>query len=165
MEILVVCLILYAVMKVFVKKSVNPKAEAHSANSKDGSSGSLAQSSAASKAASARPIRSPHPAFDFSAPEGESLASAPSHRAQLSASKAKEYQGSLNAESHEGEDLCDASLGHQRIQPRLSSLSAEAAQGNPIAALERQWSGDEIVRGVIMSEVLKHPWERKWGIK
>ena len=61
------------------------------------------------------------------------------------------YQGSMNAETGEGYDPCH--------EEQLSSLSrAETAVPAAEAAepgLQLNWTGNEIVRGFVMSEILK----------
>ena len=75
------------------------------------------------------------------------------------------YAGSLGggslegAPSREGEDACDPSLGHGAPSASAADgVYAEAIDGGALG-----WSGRALVQGVVMSEILKRPAERKWG--
>ncbi len=61
------------------------------------------------------------------------------------------WKGSLNFESTEGQDPCH--------EEQLSSLAAPAEgilpEPREIPGLTLRWTGDEIVRGLVVSEVLK----------
>lgn len=91
------------------------------------------------------------------------------------------YAGSLGAVSNEGRDTCDPTLGHdrrtatRRDEPR--AVLAERRENSPHrrapAADEDAYAPDEglvpeldaqaLVQGIVMSEILKRPNERKWG--
>ena len=60
------------------------------------------------------------------------------------------YQGSLNAVTGEGFDPCH--------EEQLASLNAEPLEEAPVSGtpgFRLNWSGDEIVKGLVMSEILK----------
>ena len=60
------------------------------------------------------------------------------------------YRGSMNAVTGEGYDPCH--------EEQLSSLTlAETVEPEPVAApgFQLHWTGDEIVRGLVISEILK----------
>ena len=60
------------------------------------------------------------------------------------------YRGSMNAVTGEGYDPCH--------EEQLSSLTlAETIEPEPVAApgFQLHWTGDEIVRGLVISEILK----------
>ncbi len=60
------------------------------------------------------------------------------------------YRGSMNAVTGEGYDPCH--------EEQLSSLPlAETVEPEPVAApgFQLHWTGDEIVRGLVISEILK----------
>ena len=89
--------------------------------------------------------------------------------------------GSLGSASTEGRDTCDPTLGHdrrtaaRRDEPR--AVPAERRENSPHrrapAADEDAYALDEgimpqldaqaLIQGVVMSEILKRPNERKWG--
>lgn len=95
--------------------------------------------------------------------------------------KAAPYTGSLGSVSAEGRDTCDPTLGHdrrtaaRRDEPR--AVPAERRENSPHrrapAADEDAYALDEgimpqldaqaLVQGIVMSEILKRPNERKWG--
>lgn len=95
--------------------------------------------------------------------------------------KAAPYTGSLGSVSAEGRDTCDPTLGHdrrtaaRRDEPR--AVPAERRENSPHrrapAADEDAYAPDEglvpeldaqaLVQGIVMSEILKRPNERKWG--
>ena len=59
------------------------------------------------------------------------------------------YQGSLNAVTGEGEDPChEEQMAGMRPEP-------ETAAGEAAGGLRFSWTGNEVVRGIVMSEVLK----------
>ncbi len=61
------------------------------------------------------------------------------------------YAGSLGSLSTEGFDPC-----HEEQMEHLSSLASEHdAEPQELPGLSMQWTGDEIVRGLVVSEVLK----------
>ena len=62
------------------------------------------------------------------------------------------YQGSLNAETGEGFDPC-----HDEDLERLNAVEAAPAVQpvSDVPALPFGWTGSDIVRGVVMSEILK----------
>lgn len=95
--------------------------------------------------------------------------------------KAAPYTGSLGSVSAEGRDTCDPTLGHdrrtaaRRDEPR--AVPAERRENSPHrrapAADEDAYALDEgimpqldaqaLIQGIVMSEILKRPNERKWG--
>ena len=95
--------------------------------------------------------------------------------------KAAPYTGSLGSVSTEGRDTCDPTLGHdrrtaaRRDEPRAVPAErrensphrrAPAADGDAYALDEGimpQLDAQALVQGVVMSEILKRPNERKWG--
>ena len=62
------------------------------------------------------------------------------------------YQGSLNAETGEGFDPC-----HDEDLERLNAVEAAPAVQpvSDVPALPFGWTGSDIVRGMVMSEILK----------
>lgn len=71
-----------------------------------------------------------------------------------------EYAGSMRMHSDEGRDTCAPSLAHERpAQPReeWDTASAGADEG-PFAP-----DAQAMVMGVVMSEILTRPCDRKWG--
>ena len=63
------------------------------------------------------------------------------------------YQGSLNAETGEGFDPC-----HDEQMEPLTELRAEApspGEAEPAPGLRLSFGGDEVIRGLVMSEILK----------
>ena len=68
------------------------------------------------------------------------------------------YGGSLGAVSAEGRDTCDPSLGHERrsVEP---ADDAYALDEGLVPELDAQM----LIQGIVMSEILKRPYERKWG--
>ena len=95
--------------------------------------------------------------------------------------KAAPYTGSLGSVSTEGRDTCDPTLGHdrrtaaRRDEPRAVPAErrensphrrAPAADGDAYAldeGLVPQLDAQALIQGVVMSEILKRPNERKWG--
>lgn len=95
--------------------------------------------------------------------------------------KAAPYTGSLGSVSTEGRDTCDPTLGHdrrtaaRRDEPRAVPAErrensphrrAPAADGDAYALDEGimpQLDAQALIQGVVMSEILKRPNERKWG--
>ena len=76
---------------------------------------------------------------------------------QEGVSHAVDYRGSLNAETTEGECICDPSLEHGRADlPDPESVYATEITDAP--RLDLSPSG--IWQGVVMSEILKRPAER-----
>lgn len=71
-----------------------------------------------------------------------------------------DYTGSLGGGSTEGQDICDPSLGHDDgiLVADENDVYAPAAESS-----NAQWSGKAILQGVVMSEILTRPSERKWG--
>ncbi len=59
------------------------------------------------------------------------------------------YMGSLNAVTGEGTDPC-----HEEQMADMMP-SPEPAAGEPSGGLSFGWTGNEVVRGIVMSEVLK----------
>ena len=61
------------------------------------------------------------------------------------------YSGSLHAETGEGEDPC-----HEDQLRAMPSAGSELAEPAPeVAGLSLSWTGSEIVKGIVISEVLK----------
>lgn len=61
------------------------------------------------------------------------------------------YQGSMNAVTGEGTDPC-----HDEQMAPLSAAEAEvSAAPAPASGLQLRWTGDEVVRGFVMSEILR----------
>lgn len=91
------------------------------------------------------------------------------------------HSGSLEGASTEGRDTCDPTLGHdrrtaaRRDEPRAVPAErrensphrrAPAADGDAYALDEGimpQLDAQVLIQGVVMSEILKRPNERKWG--
>lgn len=72
---------------------------------------------------------------------------------------APDWNGSLNADSAEGEDLCDPSLGHEReISADPQSVYAGEIGREPLV----DTSPRGLIQGVIMSEILTRPAHRKY---
>lgn len=72
------------------------------------------------------------------------------------------YTGSLGVSSTEGMDLCDSTLNHDRIiveEPEAEFLNEYEGS----ALLPFPFTADAVMQGVIMSEVLTRPAQRKWG--
>ena len=61
------------------------------------------------------------------------------------------YQGSLNAVTGEGYDPCH----NEQLAPLTAAESAFSAPEEEVPGLRLGWSGNEIVRGFVMSEILK----------
>ncbi|MEA5016644.1 MAG: hypothetical protein VB099_18990 [Candidatus Limiplasma sp.] len=64
--------------------------------------------------------------------------------------------------SREGMDTCDPSLGHGRAfawGAEAETVSASSAAGR----LPLSFTPDSLMQGVIMSEILARPSQRKWG--
>lgn len=71
-------------------------------------------------------------------------------------------QGSMDYVSTEGADLCDPSLAHSRAQRSLdgtANIYDEQITSTPLIDLRAH----AILQGVIMSEILQRPAQRKWG--
>ena len=60
------------------------------------------------------------------------------------------YRGSLNAVTGEGTDPC-----HEEQMQSLQPAPESILRGEPEGGLKLSWTGNEIVRGFVMSEVLK----------
>lgn len=72
-----------------------------------------------------------------------------------------EMTGSLGGESTEGIDTCDPSLEHQRDgEPRAHDALYTADQPT---ATGLRFDAGTLLGGVIMSEILTRPSQRKWG--
>lgn len=72
------------------------------------------------------------------------------------------YEGSLGGGSTEGEDICDPELGHDRDYrraPAPESVYANQIGTETMIDLRPQ----ALLQGVVMSEILSRPGERKWG--
>ena len=61
------------------------------------------------------------------------------------------YRGSLNAVTGEGYDPCH----EEQLAPLTYLETAEPVQTAAPPALQLNWTGDEIVRGLVISEILK----------
>ena len=112
---------------------------------------------AAKKSAAARKTAPGAPAASATVPESPAPqpAAAPQVRELQPTVRVHEhddsvYQGSLNAVTGEGYDPCH--------EEQMSSLTrAETIEPVPAAVpgLQLHWTGDEIVRGLVISEILK----------
>lgn len=60
------------------------------------------------------------------------------------------YQGSMFAETGEGYDPCH----NEQMKPLTEAESAMPAPVEEIPGLQLGWSGNDIVRGLVMSEIL-----------
>ena len=69
-------------------------------------------------------------------------------------SQREEYMGSLNADTSEGEDTCDQSLGHEGVLNH-DSQSVYAAQIGTESPLD--FSPKALYQGIVMSEILTRP--------
>lgn len=70
----------------------------------------------------------------------------------------QEWAGSLEMDSTEGEDLCDPSLGHEKKMTDPQSVYAGEIGREPL--LDTSPRG--LLQGVIMSEILTRPTQRKY---
>jgi hypothetical protein len=61
------------------------------------------------------------------------------------------YQGSLNAETGEGFDPCH----DEQLAPLFLAETAMPAVETAESGLQLEWTGSEVVRGFVMSEILK----------
>ena len=95
-----------------------------------------------------RPEETPPPA----PPSGRAVAAA-DRKKKPAASRAQ-----APAVSAEGRDTCDPSLGHERrsVEP---ADDAYALDEGLVPELDAQ----TLIQGIVMSEILKRPYERKWG--
>lgn len=93
-----------------------------------------------------------------SAPLGEGMSAyAAPERMPMSARPA--YEGSLGGGSMEGEDTCDPGLEHDRPNRSEPGSVYENEIGSvPLIDFQPQ----AILQGVVMSEVLSRPGERRW---
>ena len=73
-------------------------------------------------------------------------------------SESQEYMGSLNADTSEGEDACDLELGHERLE-EIEPESVYAAQIGTQSPLD--FSPQALYKGVVMSEILTRPSQRR----
>ncbi|MEG0742908.1 MAG: hypothetical protein RR065_10295 [Clostridia bacterium] len=85
--------------------------------------------------------------------EGQSNYSTITHRLE----ELGEYQGSMGGHSTEGEDLCDSSLHHEG--PRFATESIYENELTETAPAHL----NAVAQGFVMSEILMHPSQRKWG--
>lgn len=70
------------------------------------------------------------------------------------------YQGSLGGGSTEGEDICDPTLGHdKKANDDLESIYSQEIGAEPLL----DFGAHAILQGVVMSEILARPNQRKWG--
>ncbi len=60
------------------------------------------------------------------------------------------YQGSLNAETGEGYDPCH----DEQLAPLTLAETAVAAEETAVPGLQLSWTGSDVVRGIVMSEIL-----------
>jgi len=61
------------------------------------------------------------------------------------------YQGSMNADTGEGYDPCH----DEQLAPLTLAETAVPAAEAPESGLQLGWTGSDIVRGFVMSEILK----------
>ena len=61
------------------------------------------------------------------------------------------YQGSMNAVTGEGYDPCH----DEQLAPLTSAEAAVPAAETEQPGLQLSWTGSEVVRGIVMSEILK----------
>ena len=66
--------------------------------------------------------------------------------------------GSLRADTSEGEDACDLSLGHESLE-NLEPQSIYASQIGMESPLD--FSPKALYQGIVMSEILTRPSERR----
>ena len=66
----------------------------------------------------------------------------------------EEYMGSLDADTSEGEDACDPSLGHERLE-RHADESVYAGEIGSNRGIEL--NPHAIYQGIVMSEILNRP--------
>lgn len=69
------------------------------------------------------------------------------------------HTGSLHVETTEGMDVCDASLEHDRETPDPQSVYANEIGREPLL----DFSVKGLYQGVVMSEILKRPADRRIG--
>lgn len=67
------------------------------------------------------------------------------------------HTGSMHVETTEGKDLCDPSLEHDRETPDPQSVYANEIGREPML----DFSAKGIYQGVVMSEILKRPADRR----
>ena len=60
------------------------------------------------------------------------------------------YQGSMNAVTGEGYDPCH----DEQLAPLTAAESAFTAPAETVPGLRLSWNGNEVVRGLVMSEIL-----------
>ncbi len=61
------------------------------------------------------------------------------------------YQGSMNAETGEGYDPCH----DEQMESLTLAETAVPAAETEVPGLQLNWNGSEVVRGIVMSEILK----------
>ena len=61
------------------------------------------------------------------------------------------YQGSMNAATGEGYDPCH----DEQLEPLTLAETAVPAAETEVPGLQLNWNGSEVVRGIVMSEILK----------
>lgn len=72
------------------------------------------------------------------------------------------FEGSMYMESLEGEDPCHDHELQPEVKPCEVSPLAESAQPAPAAGgLRLNWTGDDMVRAFVMSEILTRPQNRR----
>ena len=60
------------------------------------------------------------------------------------------YQGSMNAQTGEGYDPCH----DEQMEPLTLAETAVPAAETEVPGLQLNWNGSEVVRGIVMSEIL-----------
>ncbi|HIU19471.1 MAG TPA: hypothetical protein IAC48_05370 [Candidatus Limiplasma stercoravium] len=68
--------------------------------------------------------------------------------------------GSTASPSMEGRDTCDPSLGHAKVRPAATPTAYDAPE---YAGPRLEMNAQTILQGVVMSEILTRPAQRKWG--
>lgn len=109
------------------------------------------EQAARKKAAAARPAGQP---AEAPKPEGEGSFSRPTVlRPSISLTEHDDsiYQGSLGAVTGEGYDPCH----EEQLAPLTAAETRYEAVGPAAPGLQLNWTGNEIVRGIVMSEILK----------
>ncbi len=72
-----------------------------------------------------------------------------------------QFIGSLGVDSTEGMDICDPSLEHSRSAAASSPVIGLASSSS--TASDFAMDKGSLLQGVIMSEILTRPQQRKWG--
>ena len=173
MDGIILLLILYGIFRAFTNAAKKQQA-ASGAKHKGGRAGKAADAAKAQAGSAAnsparpqarpqptRPAPSPASVFDTPRePLGEGMSSYRPMVSTLTEMPASRMTGSLGASSMEGRDTCDPSLGHDRPRAEgAASVYAREVDGAPLIAA----SPNAVLRGIVMSEVLTRPAQRKWG--